>query len=96
MVNVMQIEPQNVFKLFIVISTTAPALGLVLGGKASSALGGYTGPFAITFCLICTILAFLVSIPIPYTDSSGLIVVCFWFWLFFGASMMPTLMGLML
>lgn len=96
MVSVMEIEPQNVFKLFVVISTTAPALGLVLGGKISSALGGYQGPNAITFCLICSVLAFVISLPIPYTNSTGLIVICFWFWLFFGASMMPTLMGLML
>ncbi len=78
------------------ISTTAPAMGLILGGKISNALGGYSGPYAITFCLISTILAFIVSLPIPYTDSTLLVVICFWFWLFFGASMMPTLMGLML
>ncbi len=79
-----------------VISTTAPALGLILGGKVSTALGGYTGPYAISFCFTSSILAFLISLPIPYTESTSLIVACFWFWLFFGASMMPTLMGLML
>lgn len=71
-------------------------MGLILGGKISTYLGGYQGPNAIKFCVICSVLAFGVSISIPYSDSTFLVVICFWFWLFFGAAMMPTLMGLML
>ena len=41
MIENLKIKKRNVFIIFVVISTTAPSLGLVIGGKVSTKIGGY-------------------------------------------------------
>lgn len=68
MITIMKISKSEVFILFVLISTTAPSLGLIVGGKLSEKLGGYQGPYAIKFCLVNSLLASAFSIPIPFID----------------------------
>lgn len=41
MITILNISKSEVFILFVIISTTAPSLGLIIGGKLSEKLGGY-------------------------------------------------------
>lgn len=96
MILVLRVPKEKVFLYFVVISITGPTCGLLIGGKISESLGGYTGKHAILFCLVNSILAVLFGFPIPFVNNpmvfSGLI----WMELFFGAAMLPTLTGLMI
>lgn len=87
MITVMGVDKNKVFVLFIIISTTAPTGGLLVGGKISEMIGGYTGPNALFYCLTLSILAGLVALPIPFIEHTNVIVVLFWLMLFFGAGM---------
>lgn len=96
MINIMLMNKNKVFVLFIIISTTAPTLGLILGGKVSEKIGGYTGPNALPYCLVNSVIATMCGIPIPFLENTKIIIPLFWLMLFFGAAMQPTLMGLMI
>lgn len=87
MITVMGVDKNKVFILFIIISTTAPTGGLLAGGKVSELIGGYTGPNALLYCLLLSLLASLAAIPIPFLKKTSVIVVLFWLMLFFGAGM---------
>ena len=41
MIENLKIKKSDVFLIFVIISTTAPSLGLLIGGKISSKIGGY-------------------------------------------------------
>lgn len=96
MMEVLGLPKEKVFIYFVFISVTAPTCGLILGGKVSEMLGGYTGKYAILFCLVNSILASVFGFPIPFINSPNLCGVLIWMELFFGAAMLPTLTGLMI
>ena len=87
MINYMRMDKNKVFVLFVIISTTAPTMGLILGGKVSEMIGGYTGPHAIKYCLANALIASIFGMPIPFMSTTSIIVVLFWLMLFFGAAM---------
>lgn len=87
MITVLKFDKNGVFLIFIIISTTAPTSGLILGAKVSEMLGGYTGPHALKFCFVNSIIASFSGIPIPFIENSYIVVVLFWLMLFFGAAM---------
>ena len=84
------------FIVFAVVSITAPTLGVVVGGKISEKLGGYTGKNALLFCFICSILASLLAFPIPYINRFEVVSVLLWLEFFVGGAILPTLTGLMI
>ena len=96
MMLVLGLPKAKVFIFFVVISVTAPTAGLILGGKVSEMIGGYTGKHAILFCLVNSILASIFGFPIPFISSPNVCGVLIWIELFFGAAMLPTLTGLMI
>lgn len=96
MMQVLGLPKGKVFIFFVIISVTAPTFGLILGGKVSEMMGGYTGKHAVMFCLINSILASVFGFPIPFISSAYLCAVLIWIELFFGAAMLPTLTGLMI
>jgi MFS family permease len=96
MIAILKFEKKNVFVLFVLISTTAPSLGLFIGGKIIDHLGGYTSKHAILYCLINSTIASMIGMPIPFLDNQTIVVILFWFLLFFGGSILPTLIGLMI
>ena len=50
MIEVIGAQKEKVFSMFALVSITAPTLGVILGGKISESLGGYTGKHALDFC----------------------------------------------
>lgn len=63
----MEMDKNKVFLVFVIISTTSPTAGLLIGGKVSERIGGYTGAHAIEYCLVNSVIASLFGIPIPFT-----------------------------
>ena len=96
MITILNFQKKTVFIIFTIISTTAPSLGLTLGGKICTKIGGYTSKHCILFCLTATIISSLFSIPIPFLNNKIIIIILFWFLLFFGASVLPALLGIMI
>lgn len=89
-------NPEEAKFTYIFVSLSAPTLGLYIGGKICQSIGGYDGPNSAKYCLILSILTCFVSIPIPYINSSQIIVISSWLWLFLGGALLPTLAGMML
>jgi len=96
MISVLGIFKGDVFLFFVIISTTAPTIGIAFGGYISQKIGGYTGKYALSFCFINIIFATMVSLPIPFIRQRSITIILFWLLLFFGASISPTLNGLMI
>ena len=85
-----------VYIMFAIVSITAPTLGVLVGGRQSSNLGGYTGEYAILFCLINVFFTCVFAIPIPFLDNFIVIGILLWLGFFFAAAAMPTQTGLMI
>lgn len=66
---VLEVPKTYVFIMFASVSITAPTFGVIMGGRISSKLGGYTGKHAIIFCLINIILTSILAIPMPFIDN---------------------------
>ena len=96
MITILNFKKKTVFILFTIISTTAPSLGLTMGGKICTKIGGYTGKHSVLFCLITSFIASLFSMPIPFINNQIIVIILFWFLLFFGASILPALLGIMI
>lgn len=87
-------QPQKLVNtVFSFVSITAPTFGCILGGNLTQYLGGYEGPYAIPFCLACSIMGCISAIPVPFVDDFWLISGCIWNLLFFGGAMVPGLTG---
>jgi len=71
-------------------------LGILSGGAFFSSLGGYNNPRSFLWCLIIGSLALVFAAPIPFSDIKWLTYCCVWLLLFVGASILPTLTGIML
>ena len=75
---------------------TGPALGSIIGGSITTKLGGFKSKksliVTLCFCLICA----GCSVPLPYVNNFKDCVVLLWFLLFFGASILPCMTGIML
>ena len=96
LITVLSAPPARVFGLFTLTSVSAPTAGMLLGGVVSERIGGYAGPNALPFCLICACLAAILGLPIPSSNSYLLVTGLVWVQLFFGAAALPTLTGLMI
>ena len=82
---------------------TGPTLGVIVGGIVTSSLGGFTKKKAKTIYAFVGLLAILTALPIPYFSyqNSGrtafwVTAVLFWLILFFGGSLLPQVLGLMI
>lgn len=93
---VLKVPKERVFISFFFISVTAPILGVIIGGKISDRLGGYTGENAVLFCLVHGALSSAVALPIPFLDNFYLVAGFLWLLFYFGGGLMPTLTGLMI
>lgn len=93
---VLDVENGKVFSMFAFVSITAPTLGVVIGGKVSHILGGYTGKHALDFCLACSLIGCVISLPVPYFDNFLYVSLFLWLIFFIGGALLPTLTGMML
>ena len=82
---------------FVVISTTAPILGVLSGGYIADYYGGYKGENvlrALKICIFFGTLAFIVAIPAGVVSSVSFEVIFLWLLLFFGGCVLPSAMGI--
>lgn len=93
---IMGLPQAFVFKAFLVISLTAPIFGVLCGGILLHNFGGYDGPFALRIVLVEALLASIAASPIAYLDSWLPVFVLLWLLLFFGASAVPAITGIMI
>jgi sugar phosphate permease len=96
MQTVLGIDPKSVFIAFALVSITAPILGVLAGGYLIQQLGGYTKNSALEACFKISILAALSGAFLPLIDFFPLFIILMWLLLFFGASIVPGLTGIML
>ena len=76
--------------------STAPFLGVTIGGLVFSAMGGYNKPRAWGLVALISILTVASALPIPFLCNKWLVYVLFWFTLFFGSIILATMTGMML
>lgn len=96
MQTVLKFDPKIVFITFATVSITAPTIGVLAGGILIQKLGGYTNKTALSACFKISILAACSAIFLPLVDNIIIFVVLIWLLLFFGASIVPGLTGIML
>jgi MFS family permease len=96
MQTVLDVDPKNVFMIFAVVSITGPTLGVLAGGYLIQKLGGYTNKTALDACFKISLLAALSGCLLPIIDIIPIFVILMWLLLFFGASIVPGLTGIML
>ncbi len=93
---VLKIDSKDVFIVFAAVSITAPTFGVLAGGFLITKLGGYTNKTALEACFKISILSALSGMFLPFVDNIPLFVILIWLLLFFGASIVPGLTGIML
>ena len=81
---------------FSVTCSTAPFIGVSLGGLIFSNLGGYNNPRAWLLVLVVGILAVCVAVPLAFVSTRWIAYVLLWGILFFGSFILPTMTGMML
>lgn len=96
--NVMKIDEDTIFLLFVITCVTAPATGIVGGGIIVQKSGGYESKHSILFCFVFGFCAGLLSILTltPVTESILGFGITLWLFLFFGGAMVPNMIGILL
>ena len=90
---------EEVFLLFGIVSITGPVLGVIVGGKIVSMLGGYNSRRSLYLMIIVSIFASSCSIPIGYLnrpEDYRIVVGLLWLLLFGGGFVLPCATGIML
>ncbi len=96
LINVVKIEQKVVFVAFVVSCITAPTLGILVGGYIVHKCGGYEGRKSLFICSIYGLFALLTGIPIVFCNDILSFAIFLWLFLFFGGSIVPNLMGIIL
>jgi hypothetical protein len=73
----------------------SPTLGILLGARFNSYYGAYESKKSLMICLILAILSASCSIPVPFCNKLLYFSTFLWLVLFFGAAILPQLMGIM-
>ena len=96
--NVLKVDPDTIFILFVITCVTAPALGIVGGGILVQKGGGYESKHSILYCLVFSCIAGGLSILTltPVMDSVIGFGVVLWLFLFFGGALIPNMVGILL
>lgn len=93
---VIKADDDSIFAGFIITAVTAPASGIIIGGIIVEKLGGYESRRAIVACLFFGIGAAISAIPIVIFNNVGGFASFLWLFLFFGGSVIPNLMGILI
>jgi len=96
--NVMKIDENTIFILFVITCVTAPASGIIGGGIFVQKTGGYESKHSILYVFIFGICAGTQAILqiTPITESILGFGITLWLFLFFGGAMIPNLIGILL
>ena len=95
-IKVLLMEESAVYTYYAATTITGPTLGVLLGGYLSHKAGGYETSEAGYVCAVLGGLGCLVAIPVPLVSSFGVFMGLLWGVLFFGAGMMPCLIGMII
>lgn len=96
MITILLVKKETVFISFSIVCITAPVLGVIYGGLMIQKIGGYTNPNAIVKCLQNAIIAACFGLLCPFVSKFSIFIIFIWLLLFFGASIVPGLTGIML
>ena len=96
MLTILKISREKVFISFSIVCLTGPVSGVFYGGYIINQIGGYTNPNAIQICFSNSIKAAFFGVLLPFIWYFPLFIIDVWFLLFFGASIVPGLTGIML
>ena len=90
-------EDSKIFISFSIICLTSPTCGVLIGGYLIEKLGGYTNNNkTLQILLKSSIISFCCGILLPLINNFWLFLILIWFTIFFGASLMPGLTGVLL
>ncbi len=93
---VLEFEKNRVFLAFIIVTLTAPTLGVIIGGIVTSFLGGYENIKASFLCLIGALGATLLAIPIPFLNNFYAFISVLYGILIFGGAIFPSILGVII
>lgn len=98
MITEMGVDKSVVFTWFGIVSITGPILGVFVGGKITTALGGYTSMSNLYSIMTMAIFSIAFALPIPFMKPGQTvpIVGLLWLELFAGGYMLPSMTGMML
>ena len=97
MLKTLNANPILVVVGFVVISTTAPILGVLTGGYVADYYGGYKGKnirTAVRICVVFGLLAFVVAVPAGFVRNVVGEIILLWMLLFFGGCVLPAATGI--
>lgn len=89
-------EDSKILLSFAIVCITSPTFGLFFGGLISTLTGGYEAKHSIFVCLVFGLLAGVAAIPVPITDDLMYFTFYLWLVLFFGAAILPNLIGIII
>ena len=95
----LKVNKKKVFLIFGIVSITGPVLGVIVGGKIVSMLGGYNTRKSFILIFFIALFSSACSIPIGYLhgkDDYLLVTILLWFLLFGGGFLLPCATGIML
>ena len=81
---------------FSTISITAPIFGSVFSGMVGSRIGGHESPVAIPSCVLSALMCALISVLVPFCNTTKSVCFLLWVMLFLGGYMLPLVTGIML
>lgn len=96
MIIILKVKRETVFLSYIIVCISAPVLGVLFGGYIIQNAGGYTTPLAMEICLKYAIYAACFGVFTSFLNNYIVFISLIWLLLFFGASIVPGLTGIML
>ena len=79
-----------------IITSTAPTLGILMGGFLLQKVGGYENKKASLIAVILFSFSFIGCIFFPFCNNIISLTICLWIGFFFGSSLFPILIGIIL
>ena len=99
LIGIVGIDPITVVALFSLTSITAPLLGVLMGGVFVDSYGGYKGKNSVKAMKLCCafgFVSFVFAFPLGFLFSLTYVITLLWFFLFFGAAIIPVGTGIMI
>ena len=99
MIGILGIDPFTVVLLFSITTVTAPLFGVLMGGIFADKYGGYKGKNSVKAMKLCCafgFVSFVFAFPLGFLFSIIYVITLLWFFLFFGAAIIPVGTGIMI
>lgn len=93
--SVLQVDTGTIFYLLAASSITGPILGIILGGCLVQSLGGYEKKQSFLAISVLSFFGLASGAPLPFLNQPAVFLVFWWFFLFFGGTIAPTLYGIL-